>query len=367
MKKYSSEYFEKKFKILFNKLLVKEGFIDEVKKTRKELGIPIENGFANSLDLAEFLIKKLAKKESDEVILIAHIEKYEYEKKMSFMDISEKDKDIFFENFLKEIKKDGGIILAIFYIKTIIDDHTLTFTNNFFLRKFKKNNFFPKLSPTVFAIANKYWSLDLLDEHIAIHFFEKYLFLGESGVNEYIKSRLKCPNCQHIGIHYFSPDRYNMQGQSKGAFSKGYIFNRKTVENLSEHFNSIFLIIKPYATKEQAVQYIKDNWDVMKRLMDNKNTFYKQEDVHPSKIKESNLEKNQLVYSLYKLSKVELALLYREFEKELPVPFYKESIISKILGNNHGIKMSPDAIKKSATRFAKLIKIQKKPKDIRDI
>ena len=42
-------------------------------------------------------------------------------------------------------------------------------------------------------------------------------------------------------------------------------------------------------------------------------------------------------------------------------------VISKILEKRYNLKMSPDAIKRSATRFAKSIKIQKRQKDVRDI
>ena len=60
MKKYSDDYFEKKYKILFDKLLQKEGFVDDIKATRKELGLPA-NGFANGPELAFFFINKLTK------------------------------------------------------------------------------------------------------------------------------------------------------------------------------------------------------------------------------------------------------------------------------------------------------------------
>lgn len=62
MKKFSADYFEKKFRILFNKIQAKEGFLDEVKKTRKKLGLP-DNGFDNDTDLAFFLVEKMSKKE----------------------------------------------------------------------------------------------------------------------------------------------------------------------------------------------------------------------------------------------------------------------------------------------------------------
>ena len=46
---------------------------------------------------------------------------------------------------------------------------------------------------------------------------------------------------------------------------------------------------------------------------------------------------------------------------------YKETIISAILEEEYNIKMSSDAIKKSAYRYSKSIQVQQIPKDIRDI
>jgi len=365
MKKYSAEYFEKKFGILFDKLKVKEGFIDEIKKIRKELGIPVENGFADSLEFTTYLIRKLIPEELEDAIFVAHIKKYEHEKEIPFEDLAEKDKDEFIKRFMKDRKKTDSLILAVFDFQMIIEDHVNLFTGNYFL---KKNKFHSKFSPIVFEILNKFWGFDLLDEITIVHFIENYLFLGDGGVEHYIKSRLACPNCRYIGIHHFSPNRNNMQGQKEGAFGKNYIFNKDTVKLLSSHFNSVFLIIKPYATKEQVLQYVEDNWHSLKEHVIEKNQFYKQDGVNPSKIKESDFDKNQLVYNLNKLSKKELTKQYQELEKELPLPHsYKESIISTILKNSYDIEMSSDAVKKSATRFAKSIKIQKEPKDIRDI
>lgn len=364
MKKYSPEYFEKKFKILFNKLLVRQGFIDDVKKTRAELGVPVENGFSSSLDLAEYFIKKLTAKERDEAIFVAYMHKFENERKTL---ATEENRDEFIDSFLKARKKElDSLILAIVFVKAKIDDHTFIFTDGLFFREFNKNKLISKLKPSVYTLADKYWDFDLLDEQTVLHFVEKYLFLGENGVNDYIRSRLKCTACQHIGVRSFSPESNHMQGQSGGAFSKDYIFNPETVAWLSQHFNSIFLIVKPYATKEQVIQYVKDNWDTMKDQLDKKNVFYKQSGAS-TKIKESDFEKNQLVYSLYSMTKEQLVRQYKELEKDLVVPQYKESIISKILDKKHNLKMSPDAIKKSATRFAKLAKTQKQRKDIGDI
>lgn len=364
MKKYSAEYFDKKFRILFDKLKIKEGFIEEVKKIRKELEVPVENGFADSLEFASYLIKKLTPEELEEAIFVAHIKKHEHEKETRFTDLTERDQNAFIKHFMKERKKTDSLILAVFDFQMIIEDHVNLFTSNHFLNR---NKFYSKLSPIVFEILNKFWGFDLLDELTIVHFIENYLFLGESGVKHYIKSRLACPSCMYIGIHHFSPNRNNMQGQKEGAFGKNYIFNKDTVKLLSSHFNSVFLIIKPYATKEQVIQYVEDNWHSLKEHVIEKNQFYKQDDVNPSKIKESDFDKNQLVYNLYKLPKKELTKQYQELEKELPLPHYKESIISTILKNKYNIVMSSDAVKKSATRFAKSIKIQKEPKDIRDI
>ena len=47
--------------------------------------------------------------------------------------------------------------------------------------------------------------------------------------------------------------------------------------------------------------------------------------------------------------------------------YYKEAVISAILNEEHGIIITLDAIKKTATRFAKSIKLKKEPRDIRDI
>lgn len=364
MKKYSAEDSEKKLRILYKKLLIKNGFIDEVKKKRKELGIPIENGFTDSSELALYLIKKLTATERETAIFIAHMRKYEHEEKK---EATEEDSNKHISRFLKERKNKDAIILAIFYINSVIDDHTNLFTSDVFFKMFEKNKYFSNLSPIVFKLLNKYWGFDLLDEQTAVHFVEKYLFLGESGVNNYIKNRLACPNCKYIGIQHFSPDRNNMEGKDEGAFSKNYIFNDRTNRRLSSHFNSVFLIIKPYATKEQVIQYVEENWHWLKDHVVEKNLFYKQDGIHPSKIKESDFDKNQLVYYLYKLSKKELAEQYREIEKDLPIPTYKESIASLILEKKYGIQMTSDAVKKAATRFAKSAKIQREPKDIRDI
>ena len=158
-----------------------------------------------------------------------------------------------------------------------------------------------------------------------------------------------------------------MDGRDEGPFSGKYLFNASAVKLLSSHFNSCFLIIKPYATKEQTIQYIKENWDHMKEHLITKNTFYKQAGVHPSKIKVSNFERNRLVYELYKLPKKELLDLYRGKKDFSLIGIYKETVIAAILKEQYEIEMSTDAIKKAATRFAKNARINNEPKDIRDI
>jgi hypothetical protein len=245
-----------------------------------------------------------------------------------------------------------------------IESHHNLFTKYPF---FEGNKYLSKLYKYVFKLTQKYWGVDLLDDHIIIHYIEKYLFMGEVGVNEYIRSKISCHNCKYLGVDHFSPNRNNMDGKDKGPYSKEYLFNKQTVEMLSQHFNSVFLIIKPYATKELVLQYIEDNWDDLKEHIIEKNIFYKQFGVHPSIIKESDDEKNRLVYDLNKLSKKDLLKRYSGEKDFKHRGVYKETIVSAILDEEYNIKMSPDAIKKSASRFAKSTKIQMAPKDIRDI
>jgi len=232
---------------------------------------------------------------------------------------------------------------------------------------FQKNKFLSKLFPKTIKLIRKFWGLDLLDEHIMGHLVEKYLFLGDYGINKYIQQKVACTNCRYIGVNHFSPTRNSMAGQDEGAYGKNYIFNKQTVRLLSLHFNSVFLIIKPYATKEEVLQYVEDNWNDLKEHIIEKNTFYKQFDVHPSKIKESDFERNNLVYELYKLSKKELIKMYKGERDFSGTGIYKETVISAILKEGHGLDMSLDAIKRSATRFAKSTRIKEQPKDIRDI
>ena len=132
-------------------------------------------------------------------------------------------------------------------------------------------------------------------------------------------------------------------------------------------FNSVFLIIKPYATKEEVLNYVEDNWDSLKKHVIEKNTFYKQYGVHPSKIKESDFERNRLIYELNKLSKKDLLKRYKG-ERDLSLKnIYKETIIAAILKEEYNASISPEAVKKAAARFDKTSRIKMLPKDIRDI
>jgi hypothetical protein len=359
MKKYSADYFEKKYKILFNKLLLKQGFLDDIKETRRELGLP-ENGYNNEADLAIYFISKMNKKEQQILSYIAFADNY-YRK--NNLPINDENRKKMVQAYAKESRKDIGS-KTIFWFGQEILDHTKMFTKNVL---FQKNKFLSKLFPKTIKLIRKFWWLDLLDEHIMGHFVERYLFLGENGVNQYIKARITCPMCRYIGVDHFSPDRGDMQGQDEGPYGKNYIFNKKTVRLLSLHFNSVFLIIKPYATKEEVLQYIEDNWNNLKEHIIEKNAFYKQFDIHPSKIKENDFERNNLIYELYKLPKKELIKMYKGERDLSGAGIYKEMVISAILNEEHGIEMTPDAIKKTATRFVKSIKTERPPKDIEDI
>jgi len=62
MKKFSAEYFEKKYRILFNKLFVKRGFSDTVKELRKKLNIPKASFTRYILNLEK---KKLIQREGE--------------------------------------------------------------------------------------------------------------------------------------------------------------------------------------------------------------------------------------------------------------------------------------------------------------
>ncbi len=362
MKKYSDDYFEKKYKILFDKLLQKEGFDADIKAIRKEIGLPV-NGFPNGPELAHFLIGKMNKAEKQKLTMYAFMRAYEYEHKKM---LTEEDRDDFTKSFMKKHKGDDGIgmIPMMIELGSAIETHHNLFTKYPAIEESKNLS---KLFPAVVKLMKKYWGVDLLDDHVIIHYIEKYLFMGQAGVNQYVKSKVSCHNCKYLGVDHFSPNRHHMEGQDEGPYSKKYVFNKSTVSMLSAHFNSVFLIIKPYATKEMVLQYIEDNWDDLKEHIIEKNTFYKQFDVHPSIIKESDDEKNRLVYELNKLSKKDLLKRYKGKEDFSHKGIYKEAIVSAILNEEYNIKMSSDAVKKSASRFAKSIQVQKIPKDIRDI
>ena len=98
MKKYSTDYFEKKYKILSEKLLQKEGFIDAVKDARKGLDLP-EIGFDTTQELAYFLIGKLSKSEQQSLTFFAFVEAYAYKNKIS---VSEDNREEIVEAFMKK-------------------------------------------------------------------------------------------------------------------------------------------------------------------------------------------------------------------------------------------------------------------------
>lgn len=360
MKKYSSDYFEKKYKILLDKLLQKEGFIDEIKTARKLLGIP-ENGFMHEPELAYFLIDKMGKKQRQAITWISFLEKYEYENKVRITEETMKEP---FDQFTKEYKDGTAMLPMMIKLGEVIISHHSIFTMHYIFQSDKKLS---KFHDAVINIMKKFWGVDLLDDHVILHYIEKYLFLEQAGVNQYIKNKVSCHNCKYLGIDHFSPDRHNMNGQDEGIYSKNYLFNEQTVEMLSRHFNSVFLIIKPYATKEMALQYIEDNWDDLKEHIVMKNPFYQQFGVNPTLIKESDDDKNRLVYELNKLSKKELLKMYKG-EKDFHYSgIYKETIVSAILKEDHDIEMTSDAVKKCASRYAQSIKIKNIPKDIEDL
>jgi hypothetical protein len=365
MKKFSEEYFEKKYRILFNKLFIKKGFLDTVKELRKKLGMP-DDGFNHEMDLAIFILDKMDTEELSTIIFWTFMKNYARKNNVILDESNKEDKKQIIDAYIKERKRNHKemMIRATAELSEDIMEHTQMITKHHFL---KKNKFLSRLFPETLKLVRKFWALDLLDAHIFGHLVEKYLFLGDYGINQYIKHKIACSSCRYIGIDHFSPNRNHMNGKNEGPFSENYIFNKQTVKLLSLQFNSVFLIIKPYATKEETIQYIQDNWNNMKEHMTEKNVFYKQFDVHPNKIKESDFERNQLIYELYKLSKKELLKMYGG-ERDFSVSgIYKEVIISAILKEQHNINILPDAIKKSATRFAKDTNTHKKMKDIRDI
>ncbi len=361
VKSYSTDYFEKKYKILADRLTQKEGFKEAVEATRKELGLPV-SGFSSTIELAQSLIGKMTKKEQASLTFVAFLEAYAYKNKVQ---ISEKNREDVIKAFLKEYKNSGiGMIPMMFELTKAMETHHSLFSS---YPLFKESKYLSKLYPAVRKLMEGFWGVDLLDDHVIFHYVEKYLFLGTTGIDIYIKSKISCPNCKYLGVEHFSPHRHDMQGKDKGPYSKGYILNRQAVERLSYHFNSVFIIVKPYATKEMVHQYVEDNWDDLKEHIIEKNPFYKQFGVNPTLIKESDDEKNRLVYELHKLSKKELLKRYKGKEDLNHKSVYKEAIVSAILDDEYGIKMSSDAVKKAASRFAQSTKVQNVPKDIRDI
>jgi len=361
MKKFSPKYFEEKYRILSNKLLAKSGFDENIKKARKKIGIP-DNGFPSEVDLACFFIDQMSRKEFDGVVFKAFLEEYITKHKLS---LNEKNKEQIINAYVEEASKEKNrekmTTKAIAWLSGNIANHNKMIIKAPF---FEKNKVLSGIRQEVHNLTNKFWDYNLLDEPTMIHFTEKYLLLGDYGIDKYIESKISCPQCKYIGVTHFSPTRHNMNGENMGG--KNYKFNNETVNFLSSQFNSSFLIIKPYASKKEVIEYIKDNWDDVKNNLIEKNIFYKQFDVNPSKIKKSDFERNRLVYGLYKLSKKELAEEYKKEGGKNPVPSYKEYIISFILQRKYKISMTPDAIKKMATRFAKSTKIEKEARDYED-
>jgi len=363
VKKYSTDYFEKKYKILAEKLLQKEGFVEAVKATRAELGLP-EDGFKSTQELAYFLINKLTKAEQEALTFFAFVEAYA---RQNHIAITDENRDEIVQAYIKEKKdkpKGVGMIPMMFSLGMTIETHHAVFTRDPLL---EENKYFSTLWPAVKKLMQQFWGVDLLDDHIILNYIEKYLFLGQTGIDQYIKSKISCSNCKYLGVDHFSPRRADMEGQDEGPYSKKYILNQEAVKRLSAHFNSVFLIVKPYATKEMLLQYVEDNWDDLKEHIVEKNTFYKQFDVNPTLIKESDEEKNRLVYELHKLSKKELLQRYKGKEDFNRPTIYKEAIVAAMLDEEYGIKMSSDAVKKAASRFAQSVQVKNVPKDIRDI
>ena len=361
MKKYSSEYFGKKYHVLYNRLLIKDGFVDEIIKAREALGIPVESGFPDALRVVEYILEAMSDDEKRSCEFFAFVEGFEAKRGAP---ITEKNKKEIVDAFLKQVKDDPEPFPVVAFLHSRIDDHNNFIYKDKFLSGIKKIRKISRVIPQIF---HKFMDIDLLDEGIILHFIESYLFLGQNGVHNYIKSKVACPNCKYIGVTHFSPSRYDMKGQRAGPFSGKYIFNESVVKRLSREFESVFIIIKPYATKEQVLQYVEDNWEYLKEHLISKNTFYKQFGVHAGAIKESNFERNRLVYELHKMPKKDLLKLYKG-ERDLSISgIYKEAVVSAILHEQYNIEMMADAVKKAAARFAWDTKLKKTPKDIGDI
>lgn len=360
MKKYSTEYFRDKFEVLYKRLLEKQGFIDEIKQVRKQLGIP-EQGFQKSLEFSQYLMDRLNKKEKMSTTALGFLEQLEASqgKRIGKDDLDEAERE-----FNRHFKEGFVPMVILIAFEMHQEQHSDFYTKDKLIAFGNKN---AELYGVTKKIFDKYMGIDLLDPHIIMHFVEKYLFLGDNGVQSYISKKLACPNCRYIGVNHFSPHRHNMKGQDLGPFSGKYLFNDETVKMLSGYFDSVFVLIKPYATKEEVIQYINDNWNDLKEHVVEKNTFYKQFGINVSKIKKSDIDKNRLVYELNKLSKKELINRYKGEEDFNHSSVYKEAIVSAILNEEYGIQMSTDAIKKTAARFAKSKELRRTPKDIRDI
>ena len=364
MKKYSAEDFEKKFKTLRDKLLIKQGFEDQIQESRKKLGVPTENGFSSSLELAIFLAEKLSSEEILNTAFISFISNWE---RRNTKRAEEGDREIVLkelDDFISD-KPENIQFLAIKFLEESVEDHNELFTLQPIIRQDFKE--IAKLGSEEFKIFNKYFRPDLLDEFTILHFVEKYLFLGDAGVAGYIRKRVSCSHCKNIGVLHFSPSGDDMEGQNEGIGSKNYVFNKSFVKRISQHFNSVFLIIKPYATKPQVIQYIEENWDDLKDHMNNKNTFYKQYNVGSTRIRTSDFDRNRIIYELYQLPKKELLKKYNG-EKNFSLPgIYKQTVVSAILEEQHDIKMTPEAVKRAATRYANATKVIDEPRDIGDI
>lgn len=104
MKRYSTDYFEKKYRILLDKLLQKEGFEEHIQALRKELGLP-KDGFTSSPELGFFLIKKLTKDQLHTLTFYAFVEAYAFQKKIP---VNDDTREEIVNAFLKEQKKPKG-------------------------------------------------------------------------------------------------------------------------------------------------------------------------------------------------------------------------------------------------------------------
>ena len=303
----------------------------------------LKNGFSSVEELAKFIYENSPEKEA--FLIVVAMNTYSIENKVN---ITEENSKLFFNDFIKNKKNQPKVADILTEIIEQINNHHKFFTDIKILKTDKK---LLSLQKTTGILMDKFWGVDLLDEHIIYQYIEKYLFMGQAGINNYIRKRLSCPQCKYLGVQCFPPEPANMSGHDEGLFSGNYIFNSDTIKILSKYFDSTFLIIKPYATKGMVVQYIEDNWDSIEEHLEVKNTFYKQFEVTPTLAKEGDYEKNRLVYELNKLSKKELLKKYNGTKNLSLIGVYKESIVSAILEEEYNIKMSPEAIKKGSTHY----------------